>query len=237
MVRAVLPGIALRGDPALSAERLGALPEGSRSFVVSDPVVADGYTWIELAGPGLPPASGCPTFPGPEFSCPIWHGWAATGDPQTGQAWFVDDPTTNCPDPALDTGAFMMLGDVEALHCYGNQDIRFTGWLPGNEGISDLAGCVGKDVGAKWLWCSEEYALRVWASNSEEVYIDVFVDPKTRRQLAYPGHWPIVVGHFDDPAASECDAATPDGWPMDPDAVSTMCRSHFVLTLLGGVGP
>src|SRR6187401_2126158 len=29
MVRAVLPGSALRGDPALSEERLGGLPEGS----------------------------------------------------------------------------------------------------------------------------------------------------------------------------------------------------------------
>ncbi|HEX6473897.1 MAG TPA: hypothetical protein VF114_02275, partial [Candidatus Limnocylindria bacterium] len=122
MVRALLPGIALRIEAGLSEDRLGTLPQGSRSYVVSGPVEADGYTWIQLAGPGLPPSSGCATTPGPEFSCPAWFGWAATGDPATGDAWFVDHPT-DCPDPSLDLRAFMMLGDVEALHCYGNQQI------------------------------------------------------------------------------------------------------------------
>ncbi|HEX6475261.1 MAG TPA: hypothetical protein VF114_09290, partial [Candidatus Limnocylindria bacterium] len=184
----------------------------------------------------LPPSSGCATTPGPEFSCPAWFGWAATGDPATGDAWFVDDPT-DCPDPSLDLRAFMMLGDVEALHCYGNQQIEFTGWLPGRQPLRNLGECIGNDLAAKWLWCSEEYAMRVWANDSEEVSIDVFVDPKTRRQLAYPGNFPIVVGHFDDPAASDCDDVTPAGWPIDPEAVVLQCRSRFVLILLGGVGP
>jgi len=131
----------------------------------------------------------------------------------------------------------MMLGDVEALHCYGNQDIQFVGWLPGREAMRELAGCVGNDVAAKWLWCSDDYALSVLANDSEVVSMEVFVDPENRDELAYPGHWPIVIGHLDDPVASECDAAIPAGWPLDPDAEILFCRTRFVLTLLGGVGP
>lgn len=216
---------------------MGTLPKESRSYVVSGPVEADGYRWIQLAGLGLPEGTGCLAPTGGVFGCPGWFGWAAMGNPETGDAWFVDDPTEHCPDPGLETRAFMMLTEVEALHCYGSRQIQFTGWLTRYRPMRDLAECVGKDVAAKWLWCSEEYALRVWANDSKDASIDVFVDSKTRRQLADPGHWPIVVGHFDDPAASECDDVTPDGWPVDPEAVTFQCRANFVLTMLGGVGP
>lgn len=236
MVRALLSGIAVRLEAGLSSERLGSLPEGSRSFVVSGPVEADGYTWIQIAGPGLPPASGCATFPGPEFSCPTWFGWAAVGDPETGDAWFVEDPT-DCPDPTQDPRAFMMLGDVEALHCYGNREIEFSGWIASPEAITEPGECGANDVPAAWLSCPDGYSMRVRANDFEVVDIELFVDPDSGVELAYPGHWPIVVGHFDHPDAAECETATPAGHPIDPDGVNLFCRTRFVLTLLGGVGP
>jgi hypothetical protein len=236
MVRAVVPGIALRIAPGLSAERLGTLPDSSRSFVVGGPIEADGYEWIQLAGPGLPPASGCATSPGPEFTCPTWFGWAATGTKE-GDAWFVLDPT-DCPDSNSDARAFMMLGDVEALHCYGDEEIEFVGWIPGPTALREPPTCeVANDVRAAWLFCSGGYALSVQANDTEVVSIEIFVDPKSDVQLAYPGNYPIVVGHVDHPAARGCDAAIPAGWPVTAAQVVLECRTRFVLTNLGGVGP
>ena len=63
MVRALVAGISLRAAPSVDSERLGSLPLGSRSLVVGAPREADGYRWIQISGPGLPPASGCATSP------------------------------------------------------------------------------------------------------------------------------------------------------------------------------
>jgi hypothetical protein len=169
---------------------------------------------------------------------PTWFGRAATGDPNTGDAWFVLDPT-DCPDPALDTRAFMMLGDVEALHCYGRTDIEFVGWIPGPAAIQPAPPlcAVANDVPSAWLFCSDGYSLSVRANDTEVVSIEIFVDPESDLKLAYPGNFPIVVGHLDDPAARDCDAAIPAGWPVFPAHVVLECRTRFVLTSLGGMAP
>lgn len=236
MVRATVPGISVRVAPGRSAEALGTLPAESRSFVVSGPVEADGYQWILLAGPGLPPGSGCATFPGPEFSCPTWFGWAAIGEPDAGDAWFVLDPT-ECPEPGLDPRAFMMLGDVEALHCYGGEEIEFVGWIPGPEAIREPGTCVGEEVYAKWLFCPGGYSMIVHANDTEVVAIELYVDPESNTDLAYPGNFPIVVGHLDDPAARDCDDAIPPGHPIVPGWAVLDCRTRFVVTTLAGVAP
>jgi hypothetical protein len=236
MVRAVVPGIALRISPSLSAERLGTLPDASRSFVVGGPMKADGYEWIQLAGPGLPPASGCATFPGPELTCPTWFGWAATGTKE-GDAWFVLDPS-DCPDPSSDPRAFMMLGNVEALHCYGDDEIELTGWIPGPGALRDPPACdIANDVPAAWLFCPDGYSVSVQANDTEAVSIEIYVDPQSNVELAYPGNYPMVSGRLDHPDARGCDAAIPAGWPVIPAWVVLDCRTRFVVTAFGGRGP
>ena len=93
MVRTLVADVSLRVEPGMDSERLGTLPLGSRSLVVAAPREADGYLWIQIAGPGLPPASGCAISSGDELTCPAWLGWAATGDPASGTKWFIDDPS------------------------------------------------------------------------------------------------------------------------------------------------
>lgn len=234
IVKALVPGIALRSDPGLGADRFGILPEGSRSFVVNGPVEADGYQWIQLSGLGLPPASGCATFPG-ELGCPVWFGWAATGDPQTGEPWFVDDPT-DCPDPSLEPRDFMMLGDVEALHCYSGRDLEVTAWLP-EAGLNVAPVCPAEDVAARWLYCPDGYSARVWAVEDEAVWLEVFVDPASSVEFTSTGYWAIIVGHHDDPAAEGCDAAISAGHPIYPAWAILNCRAHFVVTQLAGAAP
>jgi hypothetical protein len=204
--------------------------------VVNGPVEADGYQWIQLAGPGLPPASGCATFPGPEFSCPTWFGWAATGQSDGSDAWFVLDPS-DCPEPSLDPRAFMMLGDVEALHCYGGSEIEFTGWIPGQEAIRDPRTCLDRfGAPTPWLFCADGYSMIVSANDIEAVTIELFVDPAGGLDIAYPGNYPIVVGHLDDPLALGCADVIPMG-AVDPARVELDCRVRFVVTTLGGVAP
>lgn len=228
MVRALLSGIAVRAEPRLDAERFGTLPKDSRSFVVSGPVEADGYRWVLLSGPGLPPASGCATFPGPEFSCPVWFGWAATGDPQTGEAWFADDPT-DCPDPAADVAGFMNLGDVEALHCFGGRELVFKGWL---SGLHEPIDCPAREVPSRWLFCPEGYSAMVSVAPGDASAVELFEDPASPLELPPAEEWVTVSGHVDDPAAEGCDAAVPPGYPIPGLGAILGCRSHFVVTNL-----
>jgi hypothetical protein len=232
MVVALVDDIALRDGPSRSGGLIGYLRMGSRSFVVAGPESADGYEWMLLAGPGLPPASGCATSPTPELTCPAWFGWAAIADPSSGAAWFADDPT-DCPDPAAgDSDAIMVLGDVEALHCYAGQQIELHGWLP--ERLSDGPGCPGEDVGA-WLICEPSGSL--FAAPDVATSIELYVDPASEVDLSIaPTGYVTVIGHVDDPAAHSCYTAF-IGDVYDPELMELNCRARFVVDLIGAVAP
>ena len=219
----------------MNAAMLGVLPVSSRSFVVSGPAFADGFEWYLLSGPGLPPASGCATVPFPELSCPVWFGWAATGNAETGDPWFIDDPT-DCPDPAASGEAVMVLPDIEALHCYGDQQLELTGWLP-KEGLHDPGECLTGTQSLTWLYCPNAVAATMYAVDGQEVSIDMFIDPASGAEFTGHDYWPIAVGHFDDPAAQDCDDAISPGHPIVPQQAVLQCRARFVVDLLGAVAP
>jgi hypothetical protein len=206
---------------------------GSRSFVVAGPESVDGYEWMLLAGPGLPPASGCATSPTPELTCPAWFGWAAIADPSSGDAWFADD-STDCPDPAAgDSHAIMVLGDVEALHCYAGQQIELHGWLP--EALTDGSLCPLGEAGA-WLVCGEPSGS-LFVAPDDATSIELYVDPASEVDPTIaPTGYVTVIGHVDDPAADVCDTAVV-GHPINPTLVELNCRTSFVVDLIGAVGP
>lgn len=235
MLKATIEGIRLREAPSVDAEVLGVLPVSSRSFVVSGPVLAGGFEWYLLSGPGLPPSSGCATFPGPEFSCPVWFGWAATGNAETGDPWFIDDPT-DCPDPATDGAAVMLLPDIEALHCYGGQQLVLTGWLP-EAGLHEPFQCPTGVPSLTWLYCPDAYAATIFAVDDQAVSIEVFIDPASGEEFTGVDYWPIVMGHHDDPAAQGCDDAISPGHPIYPQLAVLECRARFVADQLGAVAP
>lgn len=228
MIRALNPGISLRAEPSTSAERLGSLAEGSRSLVFDGPVEANGLSWYWLIGPGLPPASGCATpVPTEPFSCPLWLGWAATGP---GDDWFTLDDT-GCPDSS-DLYGVARLGDYEALHCVGGQELEFVGWLPNYSPTPESRGCVsrGLSTAPDWLWCHDRWWETLYANADEEIFIDLYVDPASGIVLPYDGRWVSITGHIDDPRAAGCMDSVPIGTPIALGYAVLECRAHFVVT-------
>jgi hypothetical protein len=231
MVRALVADISLRAAPGVDSERLGTLPMGSRSLVVGAPREADGYRWIQIAGPGLPPASGCATFPGDELTCPVWLGWAAAGDPASGAEWFDDDPSS-CPDPGADAQGFMMLGDYEAIHCYRGLQLTFDGWLRPAAGETEPTACPGtdSDAAALWLLCHRRTWETAFVNTVDAVSIELFVDPATSIAIPRDGGWVTITGHIDDGAARQCPEAVAIGDAVSQGRAELDCRAHFVVT-------
>lgn len=228
MVRAVVGGISLRAQPGLAAERLGSLAPDSRSVVLTGPQGADGYEWFELSGPGLPPASGCTTpLPTEPLTCPIWHGWAAVGDPSTGEAWLVSDPT-DCPDPAADMAAFATLGDYEAIHCYGSSQITFPAWLVHDPAA--LGQCAANDVPSRWLWCHDGWTA--YPGPNEITNVGLFFDPNAGVSPAADQRMAQITGHHDDPAAAGCAEAAVAESGIPPATAARDCRGRFVVTAI-----
>ena len=230
MVRTLVVDVSLRAEPGIAAERLGTLPLGSRSLVVGAPREADGYLWIQIAGPGLPPASGCAISSGDELTCPAWLGWAATGDPASGTKWFGDDPSA-CPDPGADARAFMMLGDYEAIHCYRGLQITFVGWLKPAPSTTEPPACPASgDAVARWLSCHERSWETAYANTTEEVSIELFVNPATTIEIPRDGGWVSITGHIDDGAARRCPEAADIGDATSQARAELDCRTHLVVT-------
>jgi hypothetical protein len=232
-VTPVIDGVTLRESPGTGGTRIGTLAQGSQTYVLDGPVDADGYTWYQLSGPGLPTASGCvspvPTAP---LECPTWLGWAAVGDPDDESAWFA--PTTvECPDPAEETDAFVTLPQIFALPCYGDAELTFKAFyseLP--EGGLGGTNCTD-DTAIMWLYCLDIGYYQV-TSAPGAVPMTLYVDPASGVTLPERGTWLLIRGAFDHPDSTLCaSAAEHDNKqsPLpDPEYAVVVCRTHFVPT-------
>jgi hypothetical protein len=250
MVTPVVDGVTLRESPGTGGTRIGTLAQGSLNYVVDGPAEADGYTWYQLSGPGLPPASGCITpVPTDPLECPTWFGWAAVGDPGDESAWFVPAGADRCPDPAEETEAFFRLPQILLVACYGDAELTFEAFFAGppEGGVggfcayppAENAGPV--DEAVAWLYClnynqawssSEGDAFQtVYPEQTDVGLLTLFVDPATGVTLPEPGTWLRVTGAFDHPAATLC-AAAEESYHADPnpDRAVLLCRTHFVVT-------
>jgi hypothetical protein len=233
MVTPVVEGVTLRESPGTAGTRIGTLAQGPPNYVVDGPVDADGYTWYQLSGPGLPPASGCITpVPTDPLECPTWFGWAAVADPDDEGAWFA--PTSvDCPDPAEETDAFIRLQQILLLACYGDAELTFEAFyseLP--EGGLGGTDCTG-ETAIMWLYCLDQGYYQV-TSSPGAMAMTLFVDPASGVTLPERGSWLLITGAFDHPDAARCAAAALDDnkqSPLpDPEQAVLGCRTHFVVT-------
>ena len=227
MIRASAAGIALRDGPGLIYPRIGILRDGSRSFVMTDPIEADGYVWQRLAGTGVPfdPANGCATAEQLGLPCAAYRGWAAIGE--VGQEpWFELD-RSDCPDPSTETRDFMMLGDAETLHCYAGRELEFTAWVTM---VAQPFQCPVITHPVAWLACTSSNPAHAAADPAEAVTIELFVEPGSGADFSQDGYWAVVIGAVDNPAAQECAEAIPAGHPINSFDAILDCRARFVVS-------
>lgn len=233
VVAPVLEGVTLREQPGTSGARIGILASGSRNVVVEGPVEADGFLWYRLAASGLPPASGCigPLVTDP-LSCPIWYGWAAAGNPDDGSAWFVRIEF-DCPDPATETTAFLLLEHRLPLACYGSDELTFTAWFPElPEGYEPPSGTCAADPSIAWLHCLNLSDTEVWETREYTGAAEMlFIDPRSGLTIPERGQWLRIAGSYDHPASAACAGANQQEVIFESDDLAALeCRLRFVVS-------
>jgi hypothetical protein len=204
-------GLRVRGLPTVGEEserREPLLDQGVTFFVVDGPVLADGYAWYQID-----PYGGDQPYP---------FGWVAAGS-REGEAWIAQH-LDGCDSvyPSIE----MLAGQPrqESIYCYGSDDLELTGMLHCE--IADVDSLIG---GPDWI----EYDRYCTLSENG---VEMGVVGKAATVLLDAGS-PVdgrytVVGHFDDPAATECvsDGDPIDGPPSEPASTVLVCRMQFVIT-------
>ncbi len=213
-------GLRVRTLPTVGeeSERLEpTLDQGVTFYVVEGPVFADGYAWYQVD-----PYGGDASLP---------FGWVAAGS-REGVPW-IENLFDGCDAVGLSIELLGTNPAQENLYCYGGGrpmggDIELTGNL-----YCDFGDIEGVSSGPEWIefdrFCDlretdwnihDGISLRVWGQAATSLL---------EQGSPVDGQY-TVVGHFDDPGASECQGAAFDGRPPDPAEAVLTCRMAFVVT-------
>ena len=239
VVATIVDRLTLRRGAGTDAERIGVLPVETVAYVLSGPVEVDGIPWYEIAGMGLPYASGCVTGP-PDvpIGCPSFHGWVA-GESAGGDAWIASVEPEACPDPTLE--AISETGSVRRLVCWSDDEITFEAFwpeLPEDAGLGGM--CPPRDEPAGFLYC-QNINYNGLAVSPQEGFagvsrLNLSLDPASGVEMPVRGQWIRVTGGFDHPAAEGCaEIGASEGHP-DPAWAALHCRTEFVPTAIVPLG-
>jgi hypothetical protein len=241
--------LSLRAEPGLDGERLGSLSADSVSVVLDGPLSADGYSWYQLSGLGMPPYTEC-TGPGagppdtdpwpqaplsaPTSGCPKWLGWVAAGS-LDGEQWLVpvSREEVGCPSSPLSIDDFRMLGSMQPLGCFAGDDITVRGWYPNVRDPHWVCGLFGPDE-LTWLACFSGVTLSSEPTDDDWGPLTLKIDPASGVTMPQRGQWLEVTGFYDHPLARRCGDANPSLGYV-PDAAEAAyatreCRSQFVVS-------
>jgi hypothetical protein len=242
IVASAVNGLRLRAGPSLAAEQLSyrctgiyvqvpadctepiAISAGRTMVRFDGPVAADGFDWYLVAMPG--------TEPGADQL-----GWVAT--PQQGDPWLVPSEL-ECPDAAPDPAAMVAMGLVMPIHCYHARELTLVGWV-----VTGF-GCAGMGTfEPAWLAhpCANMSYIRSTptpAMGDQPLFLHYPGPGVTNPTLTYEdGQQVRIVGHYDDPAATDCVIEPDPNEPAladrnvsasDPAADVAVCRMRFVVT-------
>jgi hypothetical protein len=117
------------------------------------------------------------------------------------------------------------------LVCFDADDMSFDAWwpeLPDDAGLGSA--CPASDTEVGWLVCQNTNSNLLAASEEEPAgRLPISIDPDSGVTMPERGQWVEVTGHFDDPAAQDCGAAS-DAMETDPGELVFNCRLQFVPT-------
>jgi hypothetical protein len=231
IVATEVDALTLRETPGLEGDVQWRLPEGTLGFVIAGPVQADGLTWYQLSGMGLPFASGCVTpAPGELLDCPAWLGWMAA-QATDGTAYLAPASPPPCAEPPPTIVSLSEMQYTLRLICFDSEALTFTAWWPEVPDDTGLGGaCAASETDVGWLVCQNINDNGLGADDSESGgRFTVTVDPGSGVEMPERGQWIEATGHFDDPAAQRCGEVA-EQMSSDPGALVFNCRLQFVLS-------
>ncbi|MEA2677437.1 MAG: hypothetical protein QOJ81_1578 [Chloroflexota bacterium] len=210
-------GLELLADPADQTPHHGRwtlyrhLEAGARVLLVDGPREVDGIEYWQI----YPSTHG--------YTVPLGWAPAASAD----GAVNLDPFQPLCPQiETLTAAALGALNGLEALSCFGSQELTLRGLVTCSFGIAD--GILAGPMMNSNIWCSMDDALGLMGPVITALHSDTANTP------VFTGTYEVR-GHFDDPGAQEC-YGTPFGTslngshnPGDPGAMQE-CRTFFVVT-------
>jgi hypothetical protein len=215
-------GLRVRSLPTVddpSEQLVPTLPAGVRFYVVDGPVTEDGYTWYQMQPYGR------------EESLPF--GWIAAGS-RDGEPW-IDQFPLGCDSVAHSAEGLVRGEPLEHLYCsLAGDSPRSSPPGPDIAFVGDVY-CTAADdhwgflSGPAWIdqrgYCELRTDLGSMRLQGAPL-LDLLDGDANPVQDRY-----TLVGHFDDPAARECQLWPVEGVdPPDPAEVELWCRTLFVVT-------
>jgi len=210
----------LRQQPNDAASILAEMPPGQRLFVIGEPTDAGDLRWYRVAVSAGPD---CPE------DCNL-IGYVATPVLAEEEA-YISEVSVECPSSPMTHNQLTALLPLEALHCFGRNDIVVTGTAdtPGSSPPNAIR------ITPEWLGGPAPAFLRL--EGAGQWLVEFRADPEIQLDVPERGDVVRVVGHFEDPAATSCRAAVdrevsgddPVQLP-DPARVILDCRATFVWT-------
>jgi hypothetical protein len=201
-------GVTLSSAPD-QRDALATVPARTSLFIVAGPTVVNATDWYQVK-----------PFSESLVDQPL--GWVA--GQVAGEMTLAAAPLT-CPSGDLSPAAFLALGPVGALACFGNDTIRMIGRVD-----CDMAE-VARDVRGPY-WLSDGRFCRFVDSDGEPMF-ELFGMPWDE----LPPDWRTadiaISGHLDDPLAADCTPAS--GRTLSEDDAVLACRTFFVVSRVTAV--
>ena len=214
----------LRQQPSDSSSILAELPPGRRLFTIGEPTDAGELRWYRV---GVVFDTTCVD------DCNL-IGHVATPTAADEDPW-ITEVTIDCPASPMTGEALGQLASLEALHCYGRNDIVITGTI--NTPCCDSPNPVA--VAPAWLADGAHPFIQL--SGPASYVVEFRPHPDAGLESPERGDVVRATGHFEDPAATSCRAsvdeeffegqASPEPVQLpDPARVVLDCRATFVWT-------
>jgi hypothetical protein len=215
----------LRASASQSADILTIMKRGQRLFIIGAATEDAGLVWYRVATVSQPTECG--------DTCGL-IGFAAT-PPTADDAW-IEKVEVDCPTSPITAEAIGRLQPLEALACFGRAEVAITGTMlfPFEGGMTPY------HITPEWL------APGIWPSMIDAWWIEFHAAPESQLSLMDNGDIVRAVGHFEDPAATECRSevmpeffggTVPEEFdPISPARVILDCRARFVWTSYEVIG-
>jgi hypothetical protein len=219
----------LRSQPNDGASLIEALEADRRLFIIGEPTEAGDLRWYRVATLANETCLD---------QCDL-VGYVATPIAADEEAW-ISQVTVDCPTSPMTHDALNALAPLEALHCYGNSEIVVTGT------IDDVIGGYEAPIDYSPSWLAFPFAPPYFVAPDDSPHPPLGFHPHPDADLEppEPGDEVRVTGHFEDPAATSCEAFVVPEYEGDatellpnPVLLVLNCRATFAWTDYEVTGP